>query len=73
MPDLIADFIDRMLAADPNIRIETADRVRYQLRIEYGGQRVRIPKAPAETVSLGLRLGEIDPHRVSRVTRWRRR
>lgn len=72
MPDLIADFIDRMLAADPNIRIETADRVRYSLRQDYGGLRVRIPKAPAETTTLGLRLGLIDQGRVSRVTRWRR-
>jgi hypothetical protein len=64
MPDLIADFIERMLAADPSISITVADRVRYQLRREYGGQRVRIPKAPAETTELGLRLGDIDPRTV---------
>ena len=73
MPDLIADFIDRMLAADPNIRIEVADRVRYQLRLDYGGARVRIPKAPAETKEIGLRIGAIDPHRLPDRTRRRYR
>jgi hypothetical protein len=64
MPDLIADFCERMLALDPNIDIRTADVLRYELRRQYGGVRVRIPKAPAETTELGLRLGRIDPRAV---------
>jgi hypothetical protein len=71
MPDLIADFIDRMLAADPNIRIDVADRVRYQLRVDYGGQRVKIPKAPAEVKEIGLRLGLLDRRGLSARTRRR--
>jgi hypothetical protein len=64
MPDLIADFCERMLAKDPNISIRMADELRYELRLEYGGRRARIPKAPAETTELGLRLGRIDPRAV---------
>lgn len=73
MPDLIADFIDRMLALDPNIDIRTANRLRYQLRLDYGGVRVRIPKAPAETKEIGLRIGALDPHRLPDRTRRRYR
>lgn len=64
MADLIAEFIDRMLAKDPNIRVRFADELRFELRQAYGGMRVRIPKAPAETTEIGLRIGRIDPRAV---------
>ena len=71
MPDIIADFMERMLAADPTIRIDVADRVRYHLRLDYGGQRVKVPKAPAETKEIGLRLGLLNPGRLPSRTRRR--
>lgn len=71
MSDIIDDFISRMLAADPNIRIDVADRVVYHLRLDYGGQRVKIGKRPAETRAIGLRLGEIRPETIPARSRRR--
>jgi hypothetical protein len=65
MADLIADFCERMLAKDPNISIRLADELRWELRQQYGGLRVRIPKSPAETTEIGLRLGKIDQRALS--------
>ena len=73
MPDLIADFIDRMLALDPNIDIRTADRLSCDLRRDWGGQRVYIARnVGGAYTEQRLRLGELDAGRVSRWTRRRR-
>jgi hypothetical protein len=72
MPDLIADFIERLLAKDPNLSIRTADELKYELRVTWGGQRVYISRNPGgDTTDTGLRVGAIDPSRLSRRTRRR--
>jgi hypothetical protein len=43
-PDIINDFIEKLLAADPNVSIRTADELRYELRLAYGGKRLYIAK-----------------------------
>jgi hypothetical protein len=73
MPDLIADFIDRMLTHCPDIDVARADRLAYDLRQRWGGERVYVSRNPRGVqTETGLRLGVLDPRSVSRWTRARR-
>jgi hypothetical protein len=73
MPDLIADFCERMLALDPNIDVRMADRLCHDLRNDWGGQRVYIARNPGgHQTELRLRLGSLSADGVSRWTRRRR-
>lgn len=73
MPDIIAEFVDRLLAIAPDMDVGRADRLAYELRQRWGGERVYISRCPADQTETGLRIGTLSATQVSRRTWYRRR
>lgn len=61
MPDIVADFIDRLLVIAPGVDTRAAERLAYDLRQYWGGERIYIARAPRQQTAFALRSGLIDP------------
>ena len=64
--DILHQACELLMSLDPNVDVQVVDRVLYHMRIEYGGQRLRVQKQPEEMSALAERLGVVLPPGFSR-------